>query len=347
MFLRTANNEEISVQEWSERFDLRSCIVPPKGKLFLQSDWAQIEVVALATVLDALLQRTSNLTKIINGTVRIDEKEYPHDVHTMLAALILEEPYESIYLLAKKDKRIAEARQMAKAAVFGLPGGMGVRSFIAFAQDAYGVTLSLEQAQRLKKLWFKLLGEDMHEYFDYIDCVWRKGVTQLVSGRVRKGLTYCSAANTLFQGLAADAAKYTMVALEWASETTPEEFHKLMPGLRTVGALKAVNYQLNQFIHDEFIGIADYNGEDVQELQGDYEYSRKTLSEEWPGYDGMMPQGSQREWFRLYNWFHHKVRSPLCLALLEKELLMMDCAKYYFRGLTVRVESQFLRRWSK
>jgi len=70
MLLQTANNEELSVQEWSERFDLRSCIIPPKGKLFLQSDWAQIEVVALATVLDALLQRTSNLTKIINGTVR-------------------------------------------------------------------------------------------------------------------------------------------------------------------------------------------------------------------------------------------------------------------------------------
>jgi len=332
MILKTVTSEELSVQEWSERFDLRSCIVPPNGKLFLQSDWAQIEVVALATVLDALLQRTSNLTKIINGTVRINGKEYPNDVHTMLAALILGEPYESIYLLAKTDKRIADARQMAKAAVFGLPGGMGVRSFITFAQDAYGVTLSLEQAQRLKRLWFRLLGEDMHEYFDYIDCVWRKGVTQLVSGRVRRGLTYCSAANTLFQGLAADAAKYTMVALEWASETSPEEFVKLMPGLQTAGALHAVNYQLNQFIHDEFIGIADDPGGTLEDLQQAYETVKRQVN------------GSM---LNLIEHCMYQAAPRICLALLEKELLMVDCAKYYFRGLTVRVESQFLRRWSK
>lgn len=332
MFIHTHANERLPVTEWAKKFDLRSCIIPPKGKLFLQSDWAQIEVVALATVLDALLQETSNLSKIINGTVRIDGIEYPNDVHLMLAALILEEPYEVIYPLRKTDKRIIDARQMAKAAVFGLPGGMGVRSFITFAQDAYGVTLTHKQAVRLKRLWYLLLGEDMHTYFEYIEAMWDKDITQLVSKRVRGGLTYCSAANTLFQGLAADAAKYTMCALEWAAEMPPEEFMELMPGLQSTGALQRVQYQLNQFIHDEFIGIADDPGGTLEDLQRDYEQAHQFVRGAW---DRLRLASAKKDF------------NDLSLALVEKGLLMIDCARYYFRGQTVREESQILRRWSK
>lgn len=332
MIIRTHTNAELSVADWTKQYDLRSCIIPPPGKLFLQSDWSQVEVVALATVLDALLQRTSNLTKIINGTVCINGTHYPNDVHTMLAALILEEPYEVIYLQRKDVKRIIDARQMAKAAVFGLPGGMGVRTFMTFAQDAYGVFLTIKQAQRLKRLWYQLLGEDMYEYFDYIETMWDKQITQLVSKRVRSGLTYCAAANTLFQGLAADAAKYTMCAIEWAAETEPDEFQTLLPGLRSLGLLKTVNYQLNQFIHDEFIGIADDPGGDLKVLMDAFIEAHSYV---------------QKDWNRLQEIADSKKYPVVCLALIEKGLLMIDCAQYYFRGLEVREESQLLRRWGK
>lgn len=328
----TSTQELLSIEEWTKKFDLRSCVVPPKGKLFLQSDWSQIEVVALATVLDALLERQSELSKIINGTTNIQGVEHPNDIHLMLGALILHRPYEEIFPLMKTDPVVKDARQMAKAAVFGIPGGMGIDSFITFAQDVYGVSLTRKQAVRLIQLYHTLTGGEMHVYFDYISTVWDKQVTQLVSKRVRGGLTYCSAANTLFQGLAADAAKYTMVGLEWASEMSPEEFQELMPGLQSRGCLRDVGYQLNQFIHDEFIGVAEDPGEDLSVLQEDYERAKKHVGGSWDRLE--IARSTQA--FR-----------PLSLALVEKGLIMIDCARYYFRNQTVREESQILRRWSK
>lgn len=332
MIIKTAYNELLSVQEWANRFDLRSCVVPPKGKVFLQSDWAQIEVVALATVLDALLGHQSELSKIINGTTKIQGIEYPNDIHLMLGALILNRPYEEIFPLMKTDPVVKDARQMAKAAVFGIPGGMGIDSFITFSQDVYGVSLTRRQAIHLIKLYHTLTGGEMHAYFDYISTVWDKQVTQLVSKRVRGGLTYCSAANTLFQGLAADAAKYTMVALEWASEVSPEEFQELMPGLQSRGCLHNVGYQLNQFIHDEFIGVATDPGGDLDDLQKDYERAKKHINGSWDVLEIEQKNAS-------FN--------PISLALVEKGLIMIDCARFYFRGQTIREEAQILRRWAK
>ena len=37
----------------------------------------------------------------------------------------------------------------------------------------------------------------------------------------------------------------------------------------------------------------------------------------------------------------------VCLALVEKGMIMIDCAAYYFRGMTIREEGQITRRWSK
>ena len=332
MPIQTKEGRELSTKEWAKSFDLRGCIVPPKGMLYLQSDWAQIEVIALATVLDALLKRTSNLTKIINDTVCVEGRAYPNDVHTMLAAMILEESYEKIFPLRKKDPKVAQARQMAKAAVFGLPGGMSSRTFMLFAKDAYGVSLTLKQAQNLKKLWYSLLGEDMHEYFDYIESNYTEGIVQLVSARVRGGLSYCAAANTLFQGLAADAAKYTLCVLEWAAEVSPLELQQLVPGARSAGFLKECSYVLNQFIHDEFIGVAKDPGGNLPFLQERYEAIKKQVAGNW---ETLRQMSSSPDY------------PTVCLALVEKGMIMIDCAAYYFRGMTIREEGQITRRWSK
>jgi hypothetical protein len=69
------------------------------------------------------------------------------DPHLSMAAEILGIPYSEA-LARKKDPAIKDARQLAKAANFGLPGGMGPDNFRAFAWATYRVRLSARQAAR-------------------------------------------------------------------------------------------------------------------------------------------------------------------------------------------------------
>ena len=92
--------------------------------------------------------------------------------------------------------------------------------------------MSSEQARDLREDWFATWPE-MRLYFDwvashpFVDIIRKDNVTsvtsvtQLGSGRVRGGCTYTVAANTMFQGLAADTAKaalYAVVRLTKMSE---------------------------------------------------------------------------------------------------------------------------------
>jgi DNA polymerase-1 len=123
-----------------------------------------------------------------------------------MAALILgispEEAYRRI-----KDPDVKEARQTAKVANFGFPGGLGPDALILFAWANYGVRLTRERAIWLKVKWFEAWPE-MRKYFRLIESFKvgdRYDVTQLVSGRLRGQCSFTAASNTMFQGLGADA----------------------------------------------------------------------------------------------------------------------------------------------
>lgn len=107
------------------------------------------------------------------------------------------------------DEGIEEARQHAKIANFGLPGGMGVRGLIGYAKG-YGVTLNEIQAATLKREWLEQWPE-MRDYFKYIGELVGKNGDNIVnipqSGFQRGGMHYCDACNTFFQALAAHASK--------------------------------------------------------------------------------------------------------------------------------------------
>ena len=110
-------------------------------------------------------------------------------------------------LKAEGDELILERRQQAKAANFGFPGGLGAETFKSYARG-YGVRLTTEQARDLKDAWLHSIPE-MPEYFSLVSELVKAGgvVEQCVSGRLRGGCTYTSAANTYFQGLASEASK--------------------------------------------------------------------------------------------------------------------------------------------
>jgi DNA polymerase I-like protein with 3'-5' exonuclease and polymerase domains len=172
------------------------------------------------------------------------------DPHTAFAADILGISYEEGERRKKAgDQEFDNARQTAKVANFGIPGGLGASKLVLFARKSYGVHLTEEHAKDLKAAWLERWPE-MREFFQYvgglIDEDTGEGiVTQLFSNRIRGGCHYTAAANSLFQGLGADAAKRAHYLVTRACYAEPRS---VLYGSRPV----------NQ-VHDETILETDDN----------------------------------------------------------------------------------------
>jgi hypothetical protein len=245
---------------------VRECIVPRPGYVFVQCDYSQIELLALAYVVDSLFGRESSLTLAIRGGI---------DCHLALAChplLGLGMTYDAAKAHRKEGNRLLEAagsdrseaesasplfdwalfdriekaRFNAKAANFGFPGGMMPRKFLITAKKQ-GVVLTLEQATALRTAWLETWPE-INAYFE-----WAKGMTSGnrtarvrhldggadEPGHWRGGCGYTQLCNTLFQGLCARGAKVAAWDLFVACYLTPD------------GPLAGSHPVL--FVHDEFV----------------------------------------------------------------------------------------------
>lgn len=178
---------------------IRECHHPRRGFVFADADYNVAELCGWAQVCKSVLG-FSRLAEVINGG---------DDPHLEMAATLqgissteVKERYKS------GDKVIEEARQFAKIPDFGLPGGLGAETFVAYAAQN-GFKITLERAQEVKDLWHQTWPEAKH-YFRWINSLVDKDfpvVEQLFSGRYRGGVRFTSAANGFFQGIVADAAK--------------------------------------------------------------------------------------------------------------------------------------------
>jgi DNA polymerase I-like protein with 3'-5' exonuclease and polymerase domains len=183
---------------------LRNMFIPEKGKEFYIIDYSGMENAMLGQV----------LLKQIGYSRLADTVNSGKDLHRFYASFLFNKPEKDI---------TKEERQKAKAAVFGIPGGLGIDTFIAFAKG-YGLNLSVEEATDMKNKYFEAFPE-MRTYLNKAE----DGDVFTLTGRKRADATYCAVANTPFQGLGSDMAKIAMYNL-------------------TKAGFKIVNY-----IHDEFI----------------------------------------------------------------------------------------------
>jgi len=211
---------------------IRECFVPRPGYVFAQADFDQLELRTLAQVCISLFGQ-SRLGELLNAG---------RDPHTALAADILGIPYEEA-MANRKRQDVDAARQVAKVANFGYPGGLGIQKLMLFARKTYKVILTERQTRQLKDQWFASLPE-MKLYFDYVgqECNNDEGLARVVhlfSGRIRGACTYTAACNSRFQGLGADAAKRALWRVSRASYAEPDS---PLYGSRVVN-----------FIHDEII----------------------------------------------------------------------------------------------
>jgi DNA polymerase I-like protein with 3'-5' exonuclease and polymerase domains len=219
-----------NLQQLPQEGGVRECFRPREGCVYIGADYSTAELVALAQVCLNLGLSSKMAEAISQG----------QDLHLALAADLAGVSYErALELKAAKDKQILKLRKLAKVPNFGLPGGLGANGLVGFARGTYGLDISTNEAEELKRAWFGRWSE-MRRYFDHVkERVSAGHIIQHYSGRRRGGVGFTDGANTYFQGLVADGAKsalYDVVRAAWMEPDSP------LFGARPV-----------LFIHDEII----------------------------------------------------------------------------------------------
>lgn len=193
---------------------VRECFEARKGYVYIQADYSFIELCTFAQVCFDWFGESALMDAINAGL----------DPHLDMAAELLGRDYD--WCLANKGKpEVKQHRQLSKALNFGLPGGLGADSFVAYASANYGVEITPSRAKELKPIWLRKWPE-ANLYFRRIKEQAPFGSTfqarQVRSGRLRGGCTFTSGCNTYFQGLAADGAKNAGWLISKACYTDPK-----------------------------------------------------------------------------------------------------------------------------
>jgi DNA polymerase I-like protein with 3'-5' exonuclease and polymerase domains len=117
------------------RGELRSCFVPEAGNKLIVADYSQIELRAAAVIAG----ETRMIEAYKNGV----------DLHKQTAAEVLNKPLNEV---TKQD------RQISKATNFGLLYGQSAPGLVRYAASSYGVQLELEQAEQIRRQFFRTYG---------------------------------------------------------------------------------------------------------------------------------------------------------------------------------------------
>ncbi len=229
---------------------LRECIVPRPGFVFSSIDYAAVELCTLAQVCLTLLGK-SRMAELINESgdpgslhTAFAAAMVGLSVEEMKARVKAKDPVAVGYrqaakaanfgfpggmgastLVLAKRKGIEGTTTSADGTVYAgirlcIHMGGALRCGTEKVTEWKGKIIApackrcIECAEDLRNQWFKQWPE-MREYFALVSSqVDNTGqITQLASGRVRGDVTFTSAANGYFQGLAADGAKAALYAV--------------------------------------------------------------------------------------------------------------------------------------
>jgi hypothetical protein len=177
---------------------IRETYRPRDGFVYLISDISGAELHTLAQSCKNILGY-SVLGDLLNDGV---------DVHLYVGSVLLGISFEeAIALYANDDPVVAKARQNAKAANFGFPGGMMHNTFRLTQIRNTGRVWTYEEIDTTRKAWLKALPE-MPDYLDYCQREAGPDGSQVqlkldVTGMLRTVAKYTVLANHRFQAGAA------------------------------------------------------------------------------------------------------------------------------------------------
>lgn len=229
----------------------RECHVPRRGWLYCSVDYDIAELKGLAQVhlnwfrqsalADAINSgedpHLSFAVDLLNRNSHDGAARPPHG-GAWTYADVKAVPKDKAHPLYEAVHGAKGARQLAKIANFGFPGGLGAIAFVEYARG-YGVDLEAYEGEDLRSAWLEKWRE-MPAYFNTIGAACESGsftLLQLASGRQRGGCGFTQACNGYFQGLVADFAKRATWEVQRAAWGDPSS---IMYGIRPV-----------LFVHDE------------------------------------------------------------------------------------------------
>ena len=180
------------------RGELRSCFVAAPGHKLIVADYSQIELRAAA----AIAGETKMIEAYRNGV----------DLHKQTAAAVLGKTLDAV---TKED------RQLSKAVNFGLLYGQSAPGLVRYAASGYGVKLESEQAESIRKAFFRTYGalRQWHgESHNKADAGAREVRTVLGRRRIlppeaSEWERFTALVNTPVQGGCADGMKQAIVRL--------------------------------------------------------------------------------------------------------------------------------------
>lgn len=180
---------------------IRECFIPRLGWVYANCDYPALELRTLAEVCYEWLGY-STLGDALNKGI---------DPHTAVGAIILNTTVDELQPRVDREEDDAtDARGGGKVGNFGLPGGLGAKTFVQYARTAYGVIIDIDKAQLIKRSWSQAWPE-MRDYHALIksmqgpDGLYR--INHIGSGIQSACPTFCQAANRPFQLLGASCAK--------------------------------------------------------------------------------------------------------------------------------------------
>ena len=204
-----------NIQNMPRKGGVRECFVPRAGMVYACADYAIAELCSLAQV---LLDRYGK-------SAMAEALQAGRELHLAVAAQIVGLSYEeTVERHGQGDPAIKQARQLAKCANFGFPGGLGAATFSDYAKGSFGVDITPERSKKLRETWLNTYPE-MKTYFHDLGAMAGESgsftATHHRSERRRGGVGFTNGCNTFFQGLAADGAKSAVYAVVKETHTDP------------------------------------------------------------------------------------------------------------------------------
>jgi DNA adenine methylase len=161
-----------NVQQIPKDSAFRQSFVASPGHFLLAVDYSFIELCTFAAT---ALHRygSSDMANVIKAGI---------DPHAHTAAMMLGVPADEFMrwknnetfaekvtvdgkdVLVSFKEKFAKARQQAKPVNFGVPGGLGVASLVAYAHSTYKVDFTFEEAKERRELLTKTIYKELDEY---------------------------------------------------------------------------------------------------------------------------------------------------------------------------------------
>jgi hypothetical protein len=189
----------------------RTMFMARKGRVLGTVDYSQLELCTLAATIRTMFP---GITCTLGDAI-----DSGKDVHCITGGLIGGMGYEQMIAGKKaKDENVLKFRQGAKAANFGLPGGLGGGAFVGYAKNNYNVQLSINQAWKYINAWKRAWPEVPNHYLKYSADMVESSPSETftsytITGRPKAMCIYTEGSNYPFQGLAADGAKAALWAI--------------------------------------------------------------------------------------------------------------------------------------